>query len=136
MLQRNNGGKMEVFDEVRKKWVPLTEEEKVRQWLLHFMVEQKHIPMSHISVERQITVNGFTRRYDIVVFDKQGLPQLVIECKAPSVQLSQKVLEQVGQYNQMLRAPFIGVSNGVQHFFFQIDFTTGVMTFLDDFPQI
>ena len=133
--QRLNGGRTEVFDIIRKKWVPLTEEEKVRQYLIHFLVSQKRIPESHLSVERQITVNGLTRRYDLVVFDRAGAPWLVIECKAPQVELTQTVVEQVGRYNKTLRAPYISVSNGRQHFFFQIDFETEKITYLEDMPE-
>ena len=133
--QRQNGGRTEVFDIIRKKWIPFTEEEKVRQYLIHFLVSQKDIPESHLSVERQITVNGLTRRYDLVVFDRAGAPWLVIECKAPQVELTQTVVEQVGRYNKTLRAPYISVSNGRQHFFFQIDFETEKITYLEDMPE-
>ena len=124
-----------MFDIIRKKWIPFTEEEKVRQYLIHFLVSQKRIPESHLSVERQITVNGLTRRYDLVVFDRVGAPWLVIECKAPQVELTQTVVEQVGRYNKTLRAPYISVSNGRQHFFFQIDFETEKITYLEDMPE-
>lgn len=134
--QRRNGDRTEVFDVVRKKWVPLTEEEKVRQFLLHFLMSQRNIPESHLSVERQIEVNGLTRRYDLVVFNREGAPQLVIECKAPSVELTQAVVEQVGRYNKTLRAPYIGVSNGRQHCFFRIDFESEKIDYLDDMPDL
>ena len=124
-----------MFDIIRKKWVPLTEEEKVRQYLIHFLISQKEIPESHLSVERQITVNGLTRRYDLVVFDREGSPWLVIECKAPSVELTQTVVEQVGRYNKTLRAPYIAVSNGRQSLFFCIDFETEKIGYLADMPQ-
>ena len=124
-----------MFDIIRKKWVPLTEEEKVRQYLIHFLVSQKDIPESHLSVERQITVNGLTRRYDLVVFDREGSPWLVIECKAPAVELTQAVVEQVGRYNKTLRAPYIAVCNGRQSIFFQIDFETEKITYLEDMPE-
>lgn len=136
LKQRTKDGKTEVFDIVRRKWVPMTEEETVRQFLIHFIVEEKKIPVSHLSVERQITVNGLTRRYDLVIFNNLGKPQLVIECKAPHIELSQEVIEQVGRYNKTLRAPFIGVSNGRQHFFFRINFATEEITFCEDFPNI
>ena len=136
LKQRAKDGKTEVFDIVRRKWVPMTEEETVRQFLIHFIVEEKKIPVSHLSVERQITVNGLTRRYDLVIFNNLGKPQLVIECKAPHIELSQEVIEQVGRYNKTLHAPFIGVSNGRQHFFFRIDFATEEITFCEDFPNI
>ena len=133
--QRQNDGRTEVFDIIRKKWVPLTEEEKVRQYLIHFLVLQKNIPESHLSVERQITVNGLTRRYDLVVFDRAGAPWLVIECKAPTVELTQAVVEQVGRYNKTLRAPYIAVSNGRQSIFFRIDFETEKIDYLKDMPE-
>lgn len=136
LKQRTKDGKTEVFDIVRRKWVPMTEEETVRQFLIHFIVEEKKIPVSHLSVERQITVNGLTRRYDLVIFNNLGKPQLVIECKAPHIELSQKVIEQVGRYNKTLHAPFIGVSNGRQHFFFRINFATEEITFCEDFPNL
>lgn len=136
LKQRTKDGKTEVFDIVRRKWVPMTEEETVRQFLIHFIVEEKNIPVSHLSVERQITVNGLTRRYDLVIFNNLGKPQLVIECKAPHIELSQEVIEQVGRYNKTLHAPFIGVSNGRQHFFFRINFATEEITFCEDFPNL
>lgn len=134
MKQRKNGDKVECFDEIRRKWVPMTPEEVVRQFLIRFMVEGRGIPASHISVERQITVNGLTRRYDLVVFNDLRTPQLVIECKAPHVQLTQQVVEQVGRYNKTLRAPYIGVSNGKDSKFFSIDFETETISYLEGWP--
>ena len=124
-----------MFDIIRKKWVPFTEEEKVRQYLIHFLILQKGIPESHLSVERQITVNGLTRRYDLVVFGNDGMPWLVIECKAPAVELTQAVVEQVGRYNKTLRAPYIAVSNGRQSIFFRIDFETEKIDYLTEIPE-
>ena len=124
-----------MFDIIRKKWIPFTEEEKVRQFLIRFLIHQKGIPESHLSVERQITVNGLTRRYDLVVFDREGSPWLVIECKAPTVELTQSVVEQVGRYNKTLRAPYIAVSNGRQSIFFRIDFETEEINYLSEIPE-
>lgn len=134
MRQRKNGDKVECFDEIRQKWVPMTPEEVVRQFLVNFLAGERGVPKSHISIERQITVNGLTRRYDLVVFNELGTPQLVIECKAPHVKLTQNVVEQVGRYNKTLRAPFIGVSNGKESIFFQIDFDSEKISYLDNFP--
>ncbi len=132
--QREKDGKTEVFDIARSKWIPLTEEEKVRQFLIHFLVENRQVPLSHISVERQITVNGLTKRYDLVVFGTDGAPRLVIECKAPHIELTQSVVEQVGRYNKTLRAPFIGVSNGRQQIYFSINFETEEIQFVPEIP--
>lgn len=122
--QREREGKTEVFDPIRKKWLVLTPEERVRQQLILFLLNMKKIPASHISVERAITVNGLTKRYDLVVFGQDKNPQMVIECKAPHVELTQEVIEQAGRYNKTLRAPILGVTNGSAHFFFTIDFDT------------
>jgi hypothetical protein len=121
---REKEGKTEIFDPVRKKWVLLTEEEKVRQYCIHRLIHRHRFPVTLIAVEKQITLNGLTKRYDIVVFNRLGNPYLVIECKAPSVKLDQSVLEQLARYNATLKAEMIGVSNGLEFRFFKIDFNT------------
>lgn len=123
--QRITGNNMEFFDPVRKKWVPATPEEEVRQQFIQFLLMVKNIPASHLSVEREITVNGMSRRYDLVVFDEEGKPWMVVECKAPHVKLTQEVMEQAGRYNKTLQAPIIGITNGKENRFFRVDFETG-----------
>lgn len=135
LKQRIVDGNIEIFDTIRKKWILLTEEERVRQLFIQFMIQEKKIPVSFISVERKICVNNIAQRYDIVVHNRQGEIMSVVECKAPEVAISQKVVEQVGRYNKTLRAPVIGVTNGEQHLFFAIDFDTEKITFLNDFPD-
>ena len=110
----------QVFDPVRKKWVVFTEEEKVRQFFIQQLIHELKIPASHISVERKITLNGLTKRYDIVVY-KDAKPWMVVECKAPHIPLTQEVLDQAGRYNQTLNAEIIGVTNGVEEKFFKIE---------------
>ncbi|MDR1757445.1 MAG: type I restriction enzyme HsdR N-terminal domain-containing protein [Bacteroidales bacterium] len=122
---RQRGEKNEIFDPVRKKWVRLTPEEQVRQYLIYRLIEEKEISISRIAVERKIEINGMTRRYDLVVFDREGKPQIVIECKAPHVKITQEVVEQAGNYNGYLHAPILGVSNGEEHHFFSLCFNTG-----------
>ena len=131
--QREKDGRTEVFDPIRKKWLVLTPEERVRQQLILFLLNMKKIPASHISVERAITVNGLTKRYDLVVFSPEGNPWMVVECKAPEVEITQAVVEQAGRYNKTLRAPILGVTNGSAHFFFTIDFETEEIRSLTDF---
>jgi len=118
---RNNNGEEQIFDPVRKKWVSLTEEEKVRQFFILQLINELKVPASHISVERKITLNGLTKRYDIVVY-KEAKPWMVVECKAPHISLTQEVMEQAGRYNQTLNAEIIGVTNGIEQKFFKIDF--------------
>jgi len=124
LKQRIYCNKTELFDPIRKKWVPKTEEEVVRQLFILFLIEEKKIPASHISVEKEIKVNGLSRRYDLVVYGQDGKPSMVIECKAPRIEISQEVMEQAGRYNKTLKAPVIGVTNGKIHRFFKINFET------------
>lgn len=131
--QREKDGRTEVFDPIRKKWLVLTPEERVRQQLILFLLNIKKIPISHLSVEKAINVNGLTKRYDLVVFGADMKPQMVIECKAPEVEITQAVVEQAGRYNKTLRAPILGVTNGSAHFFFTIDFETEEIRPLTDF---
>jgi hypothetical protein len=83
------------------------------------LINELQIPASHISVERKITLNGLTKRYDIVVF-KEAKPWIVVECKAPHIPLTQEVLDQAGRYNQTLNAEVIGVTNGTETKFYKI----------------
>ena len=119
---RENGTQQEVFDPVRQKWVVLTPEERVRQVFILYLLNVKGFPLSHLSVEHAVTVNGMTQRYDLVVFDDELQPYMVVECKAPHVKLTQQVVEQVGRYNSILKAPLLCVTNGVGRKVFRIDF--------------
>ena len=129
--QRNHNGRTEVYDPVRKRWLLMTPEERVRQIFILYLLNVKQFPISHLSVEKAITVNGLTKRYDIVVFGQDQKPYLVVECKAPEVEITQAVLEQAGRYNSTLHAPYLGVTNGHTQYFFSINFETGEITPVD-----
>jgi len=122
---RENDAQQEVFDPVRQKWVVLTPEERVRQIFILYLLNVKEFPLSHLSVEHAVTVNGMTQRYDLVVFDDALQPYMVVECKAPHVKLTQKVAEQASRYNSVLKAPLLCVTNGVEKKVFEIDFENG-----------
>lgn len=119
---RENGSQQEVFDPVRQKWVVMTPEERVRQVFILYLLNVKGLPLSHLSVEHAVTVNGMTQRYDLVVFGNDLQPWMMVECKAPHVKLTQKVADQAARYNTVLRAPLICVTNGVEQRVFEIDF--------------
>jgi len=108
---RRNGIEM-IFDIIRKKYVVLTPEEWVRQHIVHFLIEKKAYPESLIALERKIVIASMTRRFDIVCFDKSTNPMLLIECKAPSISLDQSVFDQAFNYNDVLGARFVMISNG------------------------
>lgn len=123
-----------VFDPVRRKYVPATPEEVVRQlWLLYFL---HHLSLNPklIAVEREISVHGFRRRFDLVIFNRNTTPILLAEFKAPDVALRQHVFDQVARYNMQLHVPYALISNGTQHYCFQIDEAREAFIFLDSLP--
>lgn len=128
---RENGSQQEVFDPVRQKWVVMTPEEHVRQVFILYLLNVKQLPLSHLSVEHAVTVNGMTQRYDLVVFGNDLQPWMMVECKAPHVKLTQKVADQAARYNSILKAPLLCVTNGVEHKVFRIDFESGEIVRLD-----
>ena len=95
-------GKIFVFDPLRKKYVLLTPEEEVRQKVLYLLVEQLHVPSGLLAVEYSVKVNGLDKRCDAVVFGKDGQPLMIVECKAQSVKITDKVLDQAVRYHSAL----------------------------------
>ena len=104
--------KESIFDEVRKQWVILTPEEWVRQNFLQYLIQVKKYPPSLIAVEKEILLGDIKKRFDIVVYDKNHQPWMIIECKEMSVTLNKKVLDQVLRYNIILQVPYLVITNG------------------------
>ncbi|MDP5169294.1 MAG: type I restriction enzyme HsdR N-terminal domain-containing protein [Bacteroidia bacterium] len=102
-----------VYDPIRKDWYVLQPEEEVRQHLLLWLMEEKKISPNLISVEKEISYRGTRRRFDVVVFDRDGRPWLLCECKAPQVGISQDTINQIARYNQALQAPHLLITNGL-----------------------
>ena len=117
MQTRLDKGKEQIFCAWRKQWVRLTPEEWVRQQLLHRLVDDFGFPSSLIAVETAITVGEVKKRCDAVVYDRLMQPLVLIECKAETVPLSQKTLDQSIIYNRKLNVPYLLLSNGVQTIF-------------------
>lgn len=101
-----------IFDEVRKRWVVLTPEEWVRQNFLQYLVQVKQYPASLIAVEKEIKLGELKKRFDIVVYDRNSKPWMIVECKEMSVSLDKKVLDQVLRYNMTLNVPYLVITNG------------------------
>ena len=118
-----------VFDIIRKKFVTLTPEEWVRQHVVQFLMEEHHISMSRIAVEYMLKWNEMQHRCDVLVFDHDFKPILIIECKSTQIAISQKVFDQVARYNITLKVPNLMVTNGPQHFYAQIDFENCAYSF-------
>ncbi len=111
-----------VFDIVRKKMVVLTPEEWVRQNFLHYLIEVLKFPKGLIKVETELEYNRLSKRADIEVLDRAGKPMMIIECKSTKIKIDESVLKQVSVYNQVYKAPYIAVTNGLQHLCFKVDF--------------
>ena len=128
-------GKPQVFDVLRRKYVALTPEEWVRQQFVHFLISQKSYPAECIGNEVSITLNGTKKRCDSVVYGKQAEPLMIIEYKAPYIDITQQVFEQISRYNIRLRVKWLIVSNGLQHYCCQIDYESGTYQFVEDIPS-
>jgi type I site-specific restriction endonuclease len=124
-----------IFDPIRKKWVVLTPEEWVRQHLILFLVQTKKYPASLLAVERLITFNKLKKRFDLLLFNKMGMPEMLVECKAPEVALSKETLFQISTYNMVFKVPFLFISNGLHHMMFQLN-DGGNYVSTHDFPAI
>ena len=127
-------GRREVLDPVRKRWVALTPEEWVRQHTIRLMHDRYGYPLELMQVEGAISLNGMTRRCDIVVYDTDGKPQMIVECKKPEVGITQKVCDQACRYNTVLRVPYLLLTNGRQMVIVAADLDKGVLTQLPDVP--
>ena len=114
--QRN--GNTLIFDIVRKKYIILTPEELVRQHVIHYLVDEKKIPLGLINVEKSIVFNGLNKRFDVVVYSRDGQIFLLVECKAPYVEIKQKVVQQSGVYQKVLNPVCIMLTNGFQNIYF------------------
>ena len=101
-----------IFDEIRKQWMLLTPEEWVRQNFLQYLIQVKNYPASLIAVEKEIFLGDVKKRFDVVVYDKNTKPWMLIECKEMNVPLNNAVLSQVLRYNINLRVPYIVITNG------------------------
>tara|TARA_B100000925_G_C21990004_1_gene466356 strand:+ start:872 stop:1324 length:453 start_codon:yes stop_codon:yes gene_type:complete len=128
-----NDNKTYIFDEIRKKFVFITPEEWVRQNVLKFLIN-KNIPINHISIEKKIIVNKLNKRFDIVVFDRNGNVLLLVECKSYDVKLDQKVFDQIAIYNKSIMAKYLMITNGLNHYYLEIDNTNKKYIFLNKFP--
>lgn len=124
-----------ILDVIRRQYVALTPEEWVRQHFVHFLIEHKGYPQSLMGNEVQLKLNGMSRRCDTVVYDRALRPRVIIEYKAPSVSITQKVFEQICRYNMVLQVDYLIVSNGMAHYCCKVDYATRSYTFVEDIPE-
>ena len=132
---KNNENKVSIFDSIRKKFVILQPEEWVRQHCVQFLIQEKGYPSSLINIEKELTINKLKKRYDIVVFNSDGSIHIIVECKAPKININQNTFDQIARYNLELNANFLMVTNGLNHYYCQMDFKNERYQFLKDIPE-
>ena len=133
ILKRN--GKNVIFDPLRQKYVALTPEEWVRQHFVHFLTDFKGYPKGLLANEIQLDLNGTKKRCDTVLFNKDLSARMIVEYKAPNIEITQAVFDQITRYNMVLKVEYLIVSNGIRHYCCRIDYNTMKYTFLPDIPS-
>lgn len=131
---KESDGKTVIFDIIRKKYLVLTPEEWVRQHFVHYLINHLGYVKSLISVEHGLKYNKLQKRTDIIVHDRKGDPLVLVECKAPEYNLSQKVLEQAMMYNRVLNAEYIIVTNGLEHSCLRVNSANKSVEYLSSLP--
>ena len=132
---KETGGRKQVFDILRRKYVALTPEEWVRQHFIHYLIEHKNYPASLLANEVPLQIGEKRMRADSVLYDNQLYPRIIIEYKAPNITLTQKVFVQITVYNLLLRVDYLIVSNGMTTYICKMDYEKQTYKFLETIPN-
>lgn len=132
---KNSENGVQIFDEIRRKFVVLQPEEWVRQHTVRFLIESKGYPKNWLNVEKKMILNGLTKRVDVLVFNRAGGLEILVECKAPKINITQDTFDQIARYNLKAKAKFLMVTNGLQHFYCQMDYTNEKYNFIPELPE-
>ena len=128
-------GTTQVFDAVRKKYLILTPEEWVRQHFIYFLNVEKNYPLGLMGVEKLVKYNDMRTRADIVLYTTQGIPNMIVECKAPKVKITQHTFNQIAKYNSQLKVQYLVVTNGMKHYCCEMKYDTNKIKFLEEIPE-
>lgn len=128
-------GKKYIYDTLRRRYVALTPEEWVRQHFVHYLTEHKGYPPGLMANEVSLRLNGMSRRCDTVLYDRSLAARMVVEYKAPGIEIAQKVFEQISRYNLVLKVDYLIVSNGLKHYCCRMDYDRQSYTFLQEIPD-
>jgi hypothetical protein len=130
---KEENGKEMIFDFIRKQWLLLSEEEWVRQNFIQYLIQEMKYPVSLIAVEKEILLGDLKKRFDILVYDDDHKPWMLVECKAAEITLDEKVLHQVLRYNISMPATFLVITNG--HFTYAWEKMGGELKELEQMPR-
>ena len=132
---KETGGRKQVFDILRRKYVALTPEEWVRQHFIHYLIEHKNYPASLLANEVPLQIGEKRMRADSVLYDNQLHPRIIIEYKAPNITLTQRVFDQITVYNLLLHVDYLIVSNGMTTYICKMDYEKQTYKFLETIPN-
>ena len=131
---RQNGSRTQIFDPIRKKYLVLSPEEWVRQHFLQYLVQDKKYPASLIGIETGLKYNQLLKRADILIYNTLGKPYLLVECKAPTVKVTQDAFDQLARYNMAFKVKYLVVTNGLRHFCCEMNYHTNAYSYLKEIP--
>lgn len=131
---RKHQNQIQIFDPIRRRFVALTPEEWVRQHFVRFLVEYKGFPKELMANEIQIKLNNTSKRCDTVLYNRCLSAVMIIEYKAPDIEIDQQVFDQIVRYNMVLKVKYLIVSNGLKHYCCKIDYKANTYSFLQDIP--
>lgn len=123
-----------IFDEIRKKHLVLTPEEWVRQHFIKYLINEKQFPTTLMQIEGGLSLNQTKKRSDILIYNTVGEKLMVVECKAPSVTITQATFDQAARYNSVYKAKWLAITNGLDHYYAQIDHQNGKFAFVEELP--
>ena len=132
---KNDKGHQSIFDVLRRKYVALTPEEWVRQHFVHFLIEHKGYPKALMANEIQLAIGNKKLRCDSVLYNPDGTSRMIIEYKAPEIEITPRVFNQIAAYNFLLHVDYLVVSNGLTHYCVKMDYDNQKYLFLDDIPD-
>ena len=127
--------KPHVFDVVRKKWIRLTHEEWVRTHCIQFLNLQKNFPLSLLRIEQQFNVFDRQKRFDLIACNSKQEPLVLVECKSPEVKIRQNTFDQLSRYNLVLKSPYSMITNGLNHYFYTVNFDNQSFKFIKELPN-
>ncbi len=131
---RKTNGKLYVYEAIRRKYVRLSPEEWVRQHAVHYLLEELGYPHAMIKTESGHKYHTMLKRSDILVYDNTGSVYLLVECKAPTVRIDQKAMDQLSVYNQGYKAKYLALTNGLLHYVVHMTYENGGSRFIGAFP--
>ena len=132
---KSEAEKTYIFDVVRKKYLLLNPEEWVRQNFIHYLNKEKKYPLGLMGVEQMVKYNSLKTRADIVMYNTEGKANIIVECKAPDVKITQDTFNQIAKYNSQLKVKYLMVTNGMNHYCCKMDYESNRITFLEEIPS-